>query len=120
MSEFIFLFRTNEAEQREAMGTPEQAQRSMQAWLAWMRDLESKGHLKDPGQPLDGGGAVVRGGKRNVVTDGPYTESKDLVAGFTIIEARDLSEAIDLARGCPMLAGNSTSVEIRPIAKLPM
>jgi len=117
MSEFIFLFRTNEAEQREAMGTPEQAQQSMQAWLAWMRDLESKGHLKDPGQPLDGKGAVV---KKSLVTDGPYAESKDLVAGFMIIEARDLSEAIEIARGCPMLAGDSTSVEVRPVAKLPM
>ena len=116
MSEFVFLFRSSEAEQREAMGTPEQAQQSMQAWLAWMRDLESKGHLKDPGQPLDGKGAVV---KKNLVTDGPYAETKDLIAGFMVIEARDLDEAIELARRCPMLEGTSTSVEIRPVAKLP-
>ena len=43
----------HEAENREHMGTPEQAQKSMQAWLGWIRELESKGHLKDPGQPLD-------------------------------------------------------------------
>ena len=116
MSEFIFLFRTNEAEQREAMGTPEQAQKSMEAWLAWLRGLEANGHLANPGQPLASSGAVV---KKNLVTDGPYAETKDLVAGFMIIEARDLDEAITLARGCPMLAGDSTSVEIRPVAQLP-
>ena len=92
MSEFVFLFRTTEADQREAMGTPERAQRSMQAWLAWMRDLEAKGHLKNPGQPLDRAGKVVRGPK-GAVTDGPYVEAKDLVAGFIVVEARDLAQA---------------------------
>ena len=46
MSDFVFLFRATEAENREHMGTPERAQQSMQAWLTWMRDLEAKGHLK--------------------------------------------------------------------------
>jgi hypothetical protein len=115
MSEFIFLYRTPEAERRERMGTPERAQQSMQMWMAWMRDLEAKGHLKDRGQPLDGAGKVVRKGK--VVTDGPYAETKDLVAGFTIIEARDLEEAADLAAGCPILQG-SGAVEVRPVLRM--
>ena len=42
MSEFVFLFRATEAGRREALGTPERAQRSLQAWLAWIRDLEAK------------------------------------------------------------------------------
>ena len=116
MSEFVFLFRTTEADRLEAMGTPERAQRSMQAWFAWIRDLESKGHLKNPGQPLERTGAVVRG-KTKVVSDGPYVEAKDMVLGFIVIEARDLSQAAELASGCPMLAGEG-SVEIRPVAKL--
>ena len=52
MSEFIYLFRSTLADQQEHMGTPERAQRSMQAWLGWIRELETKGHLKNPGQPL--------------------------------------------------------------------
>jgi len=117
MSEFVYLFRASETEQREAMGTPERAQRSMQVWLAWTRDLEAKGHLKDPGQPLERGGKVVRG-KKKVVTDGPYVEAKDLVLGFIIIEARDLAQAVELSTGCPMLEGGG-SVEIRPVMKSP-
>jgi hypothetical protein len=113
MGEFVYLFRASEAERREAMGTPERAQRSMQAWLAWIRELEAKGHLKSPGQPLEPAGRVVRG-KKKVVTDGPYVEAKDLVLGFIIVEARDLAQAVELSTGCPMLAGGG-SVEIRPV-----
>jgi hypothetical protein len=115
MSEFVLLFRSPEADRREAMGTPERAQHSLQTWLAWIRDLEAKGHLKNPGQPLEPTGKVVRGKK--VITDGPYVETKDLVLGFIVIEARDLAEAVELSTGCPIVAGDG-SVEVRPVGKL--
>ena len=113
MSEFVYLFRTSEEKRREAMGTPELSQKSMQAWLEWMRGLEASGHLKNRGQPLDFTGKVVRGSKKTV-TDGPYVEAKDLVAGFIIVEAKNIDEAVELARGCPMLAGEGL-VEVRPV-----
>ena len=113
MSEFVYLFRSTDAERREALGTPERAQNSLQGWLAWIRELEAGGHLKHPGQPLAPSGAVIRG-KPQVVSDGPYVEAKDLVLGFIVVEARDLAEAVELARGCPMLVGDG-SVEIRPV-----
>jgi len=113
MSEFVFLFRATAEEQHAAMGTPERAQHSLQTWLAWIRDLEAKGHLKNPGQPLSPGGKVVRG-KDKVVTDGPFIEVKDVILGFLIVEARDLAQAVELSTGCPMLEG-SGSVEIRAV-----
>jgi hypothetical protein len=113
MSEFVFLFRASEAGRREALGTPESAQRSLQAWLGWIRELETKGHLKNPGQPLEPAGKVVRG-KKKAVTDGPYVEAKELVLGFITVEARDLAHAVELSTGCPMLEGDG-SVEIRPV-----
>ncbi len=117
MSEFVYLFRAGEAQQHEAMGTPERAQKSMQVWLSWMRELEAKGHLKSPGQPLAMQGKVVRG-PSCVVSDGPYVEAKDLVLGFMIVEARDLAEAAELARGCPLAVGGG-SVEVRPVGMSP-
>ena len=117
MSEFVYLFRTTESDRQAAMGNPEQAKRSMAAWMAWIRDLEAKGKLKERGRPLNLGGRQVRGRKR-LVTDGPFAESKDIVLGFMIVDAKDLAEATELARGCPMLDGDGT-VEIRPVAALP-
>ena len=118
MSEFVYLFRIGAAEQRQAMGTPEHAQQSMQLWLAWMHELEAKGHLANRGLPLERAGKVVRGKERQI-TDGPYVEIKDMVAGFIVIEARDLAQAVELSSGCPMLEGGG-SVEIRPVMSLPL
>lgn len=116
MSEFVLLFRTSEAAARAAMGTPDQAQRSLARWMTWIRGLEAGGHLANPGQPLDRSGAVITGPSRTV-TDGPFVEGKDMVLGFIIIAARDLAHAIELAGGCPMLDGGS--VEIRPVGAGP-
>lgn len=112
MSEFVYLFRASDDVQEQAMGTPEQARQSMTTWLSWIRELEAGGHLKNPGQPLDRAGKVLSG-KKGLVTDGPYAETKDVVAGFIVVEARDLEHAVELARGCPILEAGS--VEIRPV-----
>jgi hypothetical protein len=117
MSEFVFLFRSTAADAQEAMGTPERAQRSMQAWVAWIRDLEAKGNLKNRGQPLERSGKVVRGKER--VTDGPFAETKDIVLGFIVVEAETIEDAITLAHACPMVVGGPGSVEIRPVMKSP-
>lgn len=118
MSEFVFLFRHTPDAAKEAMGVPERARESMQAWLTWIRDLEQRGHLEHPGQPLARTGRVVRGPEREV-TDGPYVEAKDMVLGFIVIEASDIDAAVALAAGCPMVQGGG-SVEIRPVDTLPM
>jgi len=114
MSAFVFLFRSSPEMARGAFGTPEQAQRSLQAWMAWTRELEAGGHLLDRGQPLDHGGRVVRG---TTVTDGPFVEAKDMVLGFIVVEARDLAEAVRLAARCPIAIGGG-SVEVRPVMPL--
>jgi hypothetical protein len=90
-------------------------QQRMQTWQAWMKDLIDKGHLADRGLPLEPKGRTVRGTKRDV-TDGPYAE-KDLVNGYSLIEARDLAHASDLAAGCPILEGGG-AVEVRPVMQL--
>lgn len=118
MSQFLYLYRMNDEARQQAMGSPERAQQSMQRWMSWMQDLERRGHLKDRGQPLERTGKVVRG-QQKTVTDGPFTEAKDLVGGFTLVEARDIEQAVELSRGCPILDGGG-SVEVRPIMKMDM
>lgn len=57
----------------------------------------------------------VRGG-RTTLTDGPYAESKEMVAGFYLVEARDLNEAIQIAARLP--AAPLGTVEVRPCRDL--
>jgi hypothetical protein len=118
MSEYGYLYRSTDEASRAAMGSPEQMQKSMQAWMAWMKTLADKGHIKNQGHPLERSGRLVRG-KQKTVTDGPYAESKDIVGGFTLIEAKDIDEAVRLSLGCPILEGGGV-VEVRPIRKLDM
>lgn len=110
MSEFVFLYRGGSRPESPADG-----EKIMQQWLNWMQDLAQKGHMKDRGQPLEDEGKVVRA--KGAVTDGPYAESKDLVGGYTLIEAKDLAEAAQLAGGCPIFDRDGL-VEVRPVMKM--
>ena len=113
MSEFVYLYRGGEAGR-----SPERAQQMMQKWMAWFKDLAEKGHIKDRGQPLERTGKLVKG-KQKAVTDGPFAEANDLVGGFTLIEARDLDQAVELSKGCPIFEVEG-AVEVRPVLKLSM
>ena len=115
MSEFVLLYRFTPESRREAMGSPERAQASMKKWRAWFEEMTSKGQLKSPGQSLDDAGKVVR--KQKTITDGPYVETKDVVGGYSLIEARDLDEAAQIASGCPIVEGGG-SVEVRPVRQM--
>ena len=111
MSEFVYLYRGG-----ERSDSPEQSEKIMQKWVAWMEELGKNGHLKDRGQPLDAAGKVVRG-KQKIVTDGPYTESKDVVGGYTLVEAKDLAQAAELSKGCPIFDAGGL-VEVRPVMEM--
>jgi hypothetical protein len=112
MSEFAFLFRGEDPMAR----SPEQMQRSLQKWLAWFKELKESGAIKEPGQPLERLGKVVRS---RAVHDGPYAEAKDVVNGFMLIDAEDLSHAVEISKGCPILEAGG-SVEVRPIRVMKM
>ena len=111
MSEFLFLYRGGEAER-----SPEQMEQTMGRWMAWLKELGDKGHIRDQGQPLERTGKVVKG-KRKTVTDGPFPEAKDVVGGYTVIEARDLAQAVELSKGCPIFDADG-AVEVRPVMKI--
>ena len=117
-SQFVFLYRSTDTAHRAAMGSPEEMQRSMQAWMAWMSQLKEQGHIKDPGHPLERAGKVVSG-KQKTVTDGPYAETKDIVGGYTLVEAKSLAHAVELSLGCPIFEGGGV-VEVRPVIPFAM
>ena len=108
MTEFTFLFRG-----RRQAESPEETQKTIQSWVAWFKELGDQGCVKDPGNPFEPTGKVVAG-KQRVINDGPYAEAKDLIGGYTVVEARDLDHAAELSKGCPILDIGG-SVEIRPV-----
>ncbi len=79
--------------------------------------LAKAGHmLAGEGLHPSSKGARVRfaGDKRSVI-DGPFSETKELIAGFWILEARSLDEAVELIKGAPNPHNESSDVEIRQI-----
>jgi hypothetical protein len=95
----------------------DQLQRQVERYMAWIEQLRDDGHFV-AGEPLEESGKVLSGKNGSTVTDGPFTESKEAVGGYFIIRARDLDEAVELSKGCPIFRNNGT-VEVRPIQSVP-
>ena len=110
MNEFVFLYRggMNSAAQPSAQEMEEQ----MKRWQDWFTQLGQEGKLKDWGAPLQREGKHIAAG--GVITDGPFSEGKEIIGGFSIVKAKDLAEAADLAKGCPVFSSGG-SVEVRPV-----
>ena len=113
MKDFLYLFRGGEdAHAMEKNAGPEAWQQHMMKWKSWMDGLVADGKYVD-GQPLAMSGSVIKGSERNL-TDGPFVEGKDVINGYLLIKAKDLGEASELAKGCPIL-DIVGSVEVREI-----
>jgi len=97
------------------LNSPEQMQAAMQEWFDWVDKLKKEGRY-DSGEPLDPTGKGVSGPKK-LVTDGPFAESKELVGGFFIIKAKNIDEAVTIAKDSPDLKHNGR-VEVRPVMKM--
>jgi hypothetical protein len=110
MSEFVFLYRNGEKM------SPETMQHQMGKWAAWLKELGEKGFLKSPGQPLERSGKLVSGAQRTV-TDGLFAEAKDVIGGYSLIEAKDIAHAVELSMGCPIFNVGG-AVEVRPTMKM--
>lgn len=97
------------------MRAPEAMQAHMQKWFTWIEKLRKEGRYVS-GEPLQPTGKWVSG-KQKLVTDGPFAEGKELVGGFFIIEAKDLGEAVEIAKDCPDFIFDG-KVQVRPVQKM--
>jgi len=70
-------------------------------------------------QPSSKGVRVRFSGDKRTVIDGPFTETKELIAGFQLWEVRSMEEAIEWVKRCPNCApGGESEVEIRPVVDM--
>jgi hypothetical protein len=65
--------------------------------------------------PSSKGARVRFSGKNRMVIDGPFTESKELIAGFWLWQVRSLEEAIEWVKRCPNPTGQESEIEIRTV-----
>jgi hypothetical protein len=113
MKEYLLIFR-NDFEALPAY-SPEEMQANTKKWMNWIGGIAAQNKLSDRGNRLASTGKVVK--QNNVITDGPYSEIKESVGGYSIIKVDSYEEAVEIAKGCPVLrmGGN---VEIREIDQL--
>jgi hypothetical protein len=112
MEKFILLFRGGNTHISTAHS--QAALDIIQTWNDWMQGLAEKGILAG-GDALQVSGKNVKGSKK-VVSDGPYAEGNEMVGGYLIVNAKDIKDAVEISKGCPIL-NEDGSVEVRPIQK---
>jgi len=112
MEKFMLIFQGGQMNG----ASPDQMQAHMGKWIAWIEKL-SKTDQYVAGEPLLPGGKLVTGTGGKTVTDGPYTEGKEVVGGFFIIKATDLNEAVTISKECPDFDLGS-SVQVRQVMKM--
>ena len=91
--------------------SPRQMQDYLRHFQDWIASLTKAGKIR--AADLWPSGRTLSG-PRAMMTDGPYAEAKDLIGGYTVISAKSLDEATEIARGCPFLPVGGT-VKIRPV-----
>jgi hypothetical protein len=107
-SEYMLLFRGMHWDKNLS---PEEIQNVMSRWIAWFDRLTQEGKAK-AGQPLTEKGKIISGKKGQKVVDGPFAESKESIAGYILLQAATLDEAVKIAKECPGL-DYGISVEVR-------
>jgi hypothetical protein len=113
---YMLLVYTNEAEIDRA--SPEFMERVAQGHRIVMEEARRAGVFvaADPLAPTTSATTVRAVDGQSLVVDGPFAETKEQLAGYYILECRDLDEAIDWARRLPTECGGGIgSVEIRPL-----
>ena len=111
---YVIMFTSTPA--IDAATPPEVAQDVYGRVFQWFQDNAAV--IEDSGaelQPVETATTVRHSANGPVVVDGPFTEAREAVGGFSVIDVPDLDAALALARSWPMLELEGTSVEIRPI-----
>ncbi len=112
MDEFILIFRHQDGQK---LASPEQMQIWMKQTMDWIGGIAAQNKFSGGnGLPFDDAKVVW---PNNVVTNGPFGEIKETIGGYIIVKANSVEEAVEFAKGSPVLQGEGNSVEVRKIAR---
>jgi pimeloyl-ACP methyl ester carboxylesterase len=111
-SEYLLLFRNTGW---HADLSAEEIQQNMARFTEWFERVNQAGQFKGGG-PLGHYGKILAG--KHAATDGPFVESKEAIAGFFLVRAENLEQAVEIGKGCPGL-GFGQTVEVRAMVAEP-
>lgn len=115
---FMIIVKANEQSEAGVMPTEDQ----LDEMGRYHEELAKAGVLLDGSglQPSSKGWRIHYSGDQRTVVDGPFTESKELIAGYTLIQVRSREEALEWARRFPNPAGPGadTYIEVRQLFEL--
>ena len=97
------------------LASPEQMQIWMKQTMDWIGGIAAQNKFSGGnGLPFEDSKVVW---SNKVVTDGPFGEIKETIGGYIIVKAASIDEAVEFAKGSPVLQGEGNTVEVRKIAK---
>ena len=100
------------------VASPEQIQIWMKQTMDWIGGIAAQNKFSGGnGLPFDHAKVVRKKNAENIVTNGPFGEIKETIGGYIVVKASSVDEAVEFAKGCPVLQGEGNSVEVRKIAK---
>lgn len=111
MKDFLLILRTEGNVWTDL--SPEQLQHHLQNGGAYIGQLMKDGKLKSA-NPVDKGSRIVSS-VNGVLKDGPFNESKEVIAGYFLIQAKDIEEAVAIAKANPIFNDISTKIEVHPM-----
>jgi hypothetical protein len=114
MKQYLLLVRT-EGDHLENLSPAEQ-QSHLERVGGYIGKLAQQGQLKSA-QPLEMEGRIIASPKGKL-KDGPFNETKEVIAGYFLIEAKNLEDAISIAKANPVLEDEKARLEVRPIKKI--
>jgi hypothetical protein len=112
MEEYILIFRHEDGHK---VASPEQIQIWMKQTMDWIGSIAAQNKLSGGNGLSFDDARVVR--HNGIVTNSPFGDVKETIGGYIIVKADSVDEAVEFAKGCPVLQGEGNSVEVRKIAK---
>jgi hypothetical protein len=112
MEEYMLIMRHEDGKK---IASPEQMQIWMKQTMDWIGGIAAQNKFVVGNGLAFEDAKVVRSNK--VVTNGPFGEIKETIGGYLIVKADSLDEAVEFAKGSPVLQGEGNSMEVRKIAK---
>lgn len=111
MKDFLLLIRTEGSVWTDL--SPEQLQKHLQDGTTYIGNLIKEGKLKSA-NPVDKGSRIVTE-NNGLMKDGPFNETKEVIAGYFLISAKDIDEAVEIAKANPIFKDIPAKIEVHPM-----